>query len=115
MGYWYHELVPPAILLDNPGLTKEEFANRIGQVGVEHPSIIYKLYRQGVHGLAEILQLPYTHAFQEKQKIRWISEKARLSFKPNFVYDFSQPEGQFPLTDFEGPFFWLQKKGNSLS
>lgn len=31
MGFAYSELIPPAILLDNPGVTKEEFAHFLGQ------------------------------------------------------------------------------------
>jgi hypothetical protein len=29
MGYPYHELISPAILLDNPGITKEEFSSKL--------------------------------------------------------------------------------------
>jgi len=29
MGYAYHYLIPPAILLDNPGITRNEFVEQL--------------------------------------------------------------------------------------
>lgn len=72
MGFPYNELIAPAILLDNPGITREEFIKLLNKV---HSFSIYefkegdpwnckaymkhedKEYHQGLEGLAHILSL----------------------------------------------------------
>lgn len=82
MGYPYYELVPVAILLDNPGITKEEFIELLDQTHAstfaeykENPRWDYYVkkydeirHHEGLAGLAEILNLKLTKKFKEFQK-----------------------------------------------
>ncbi|MDD2823495.1 MAG: hypothetical protein PHQ59_05460 [Candidatus Daviesbacteria bacterium] len=79
MGYCYHELVPPAILLDNPGLTKEEFIEQLDQTHVsQFQEFKIKdpwdshdeeetIYHQGLSGLVDILGLEEGGRFLQTQ------------------------------------------------
>ena len=69
MGYPYHELIPPAILLDHPGLTKDEYIEALDETHgsgytkfePEEPWDSYneeeKDHHEGSQGLAAILNL----------------------------------------------------------
>ncbi len=63
MGYPFDVLVPPAILLYNPGISKEEFAERLDRT--ESTGTASSTYHQGLPGLAGILQLEHSAAFKE--------------------------------------------------
>lgn len=52
MGYSYSELIPPAILLDNPRITRKEFVRLLSNINASGPE-----YHKGLHGLASILRL----------------------------------------------------------
>jgi len=84
MGYTYNDLVAPAILLDNPGITREEFAKLLDQT---HSSCFHEYnpedkwdyytketeddnYHNGLEGLVHILLLENSQKFVEFQKPR---------------------------------------------
>ena len=79
MGYPYNELVAPAVLLANPGITREKFAALLDQT---HSSSFKEyqqseawdyydarfednLYHRGLEGLAHILSLEYSEPYKE--------------------------------------------------
>lgn len=55
MGYAFDELIPVAVLLDHPGVTKEEFVELLEQTTSDGWSTL--MYHTGLEGLAAILQL----------------------------------------------------------
>src|SRR3989344_4005837 len=80
MGYAYHELVLPAIMLDNPGLTRDEIVETLGQTHYsEHqkqdpdsPWDVYPpkepdSYQVRLRKLAEWLRLGVSEAFKDFQ------------------------------------------------
>ncbi|MBI3984548.1 MAG: hypothetical protein HY344_01205 [Candidatus Levybacteria bacterium] len=78
MGFPYHELIPAAVLLDNPGLTKEEFSRKLQathySLGVASRSASWDSYTESESFTPEelpiILGLSYSSAFTEFQKPR---------------------------------------------
>ncbi len=66
MGYPYDTLVPAAILLDNPGITADEFIRRLDEVKSEGTRSWN--YHEGLHGLAVILKLLKSQEFEEAEK-----------------------------------------------
>ena len=69
MGDSYTELIPAAILYNNNGLTREEYAKQIFDLR----KVLFDRY-QGLHGIASILHLNYTDKYtsfknSEKEKI----------------------------------------------
>jgi len=71
MGFPYESLIPPAILLDTDGLTREEFAKKLfifekSMVNIHH----------GLHGIATLLHLPVT----EQYKTFLESEEQNITF-----------------------------------
>ena len=81
MGYLYYELIPEAILLDNPGITKEEFVKLLDKTHSskfreykEDPRWDYhdprddiQEHHNGLEGLAQTLNLEHTKEFTEFQ------------------------------------------------
>ena len=84
MGYPYDELIPPAVLADNPGITKEEFLDLLNQTHsttftefkMSDPwdsfdsdnSSLQTTFQKGMWGLAEVLNLRYSESFQHFQE-----------------------------------------------
>jgi len=85
MGYPYHELIPAAILLDNPGLTKEEFAKLLESThyseftqfhendpwdSYSNPILSedFSLRYKGPYYLASVLTLPFRNEFLDFKK-----------------------------------------------
>ena len=78
MGDSYVELVPAAILLDNPGLTREQFSKRL--FDLRHLGLVG--HNKGLHGLAEILKLNYTEKylnFKRSEINKYDNQGLRLS------------------------------------
>lgn len=80
MGYPNSDLIPAAILLDHPNITREEFVNLLNRTHstwsrfpqgekVKTPSIRGDLegFHKGMHGLAELLCLPKRKEFLDFQ------------------------------------------------
>jgi len=83
MGYPYYELIPEAILLDHPGITKEEFIelldrthaskyreyNKKGEKAWDYhdPRDDMQEHHNGLEGLAQTLRLEHTKEFAEFQ------------------------------------------------
>ncbi|HIH25474.1 MAG TPA: hypothetical protein HA226_01740 [Nanoarchaeota archaeon] len=81
MGYPYHELIPSAILLENPGITREEFVRLLNKTDyhegkvredeekypwdLQTPDGLYvdRDFHTGLHGLAHILGLNYREEY----------------------------------------------------
>lgn len=75
MGYPHDGLIPPAILLDNPGITRTEFVELLNKTNSTpfdvkkharwdcYGRIEIPCYHKGLHGLAEILKLAYRDEF----------------------------------------------------
>jgi len=81
MGYPYHELIPAAILLENPGIRREEFVKLLNQTDhhtgrvredenkypwdLQTPDGLYidRDHHTGLHGLAQILRLDYREEY----------------------------------------------------
>ena len=82
MGYPYNDLIAPAILFKNPGITKEEFVELLNNThsacykeykpneawDFYDPKFEDKRYHEGLEGLACILQIDYTPQYEEFQK-----------------------------------------------
>lgn len=58
MGYWYSELIAPAVLFNNPDITAIEYGNLLDQTEEHYGYIPEHLYR-----LPETLSLPHTRQF----------------------------------------------------
>lgn len=56
MGYTFDDLIPAAILLDNPGITKEEFSRRLMET--DSGGFGASDYHSELIGLAHVLRLP---------------------------------------------------------
>jgi len=88
MGYTCNKLIPAAILLYNPGITKEEFVELLNETHSSGISRVpetaswkyhkdpgrYKDYEEkdfhdGLHGLAKILRLPWTEQYQTSRTL----------------------------------------------
>jgi hypothetical protein len=83
MGYAYDELIAPAVLLDNPGLTREEFVELLDQT---HSSSFHEYdfdcpwgnytedtlntYHEGIEGLASILGLKFSRKYKKFKKLK---------------------------------------------
>ncbi len=79
MGYPYNDLIAPAILFDNPGITREEFVELLDQTHSSHmpeyknedPWNYYAKeqeddrYHQGLEGLAGLLRLEYSSKYKK--------------------------------------------------
>ncbi len=83
MGYPYHELIPPAILIDHPGITKEEFVQRLSEAEYSdfsrytkddpwdvHTPNTDSPYKKGVAGLSDILHLGESEQFKRFKQPR---------------------------------------------
>jgi len=98
MGYGYNVLVAPAVLLANPGISREEFVELLGKT---HSSYFYeyrykdawdyyssktedRLYHRGLEGLARILGLRYSKRFIEFQKPR-VDENGLMLKAPELI------------------------------
>jgi len=82
MGYAYNELVAPAVLFRNPGITREEFVKLLGETHTSwhygynpeqtwneyNPEYEEDRYHNGLEGLASILRLPNTEQFCKFQE-----------------------------------------------
>ncbi len=85
MGYPCNDLIPAAILLDNPGITREEYVELLNQT---HSTWIYQFSKDdpwdftqranliisdcrdnhfGIHGLAHLLGLEETEKYKQKK------------------------------------------------
>ena len=86
MGYAYDELVAPAILFKNPGITKEEFVKLLDLTHTPYlwyrstldqawdyydPENVNERYHSGLEGLAHLLNLPNTEQFCRFQETRY--------------------------------------------
>src|SRR3972149_111057 len=94
MGAANNWLIPPAILYNNPGITKEEFVELLNETRTGYGSLAFHNfkswkkapwdfvgsedydYHEGLHGLAKILGLNHTREFK---KIKW-KDKDREGF-----------------------------------
>ncbi len=97
MGYAYDELIAPAVLFDNPGLTKKEYVNLLAQA---HPSSFHEYeydypwgsfkedplteqtYHNGLEGLANILGIEFSKSYDEFMVRR--KDENGLSINPPF-------------------------------
>jgi len=94
MGYPYHTLVTPAILLDNPGITREEYIQLLDRVhthslyefgkGCRWSSVKRKVedncYHKGIKGLAELLNLTTTQQWRDFNEVG--SDRNGLVIRP---------------------------------
>lgn len=86
MGAPYHGLIPAAILLDNPGITREEFIKLLDEthapVSVKKWYSVgkseYEEYHGGLHGLGIILHLKKTDKFNEFNKPKYDENKLEI-------------------------------------
>ncbi len=104
MGYAYHELIPAAILLDNPGITKDVFVQKLDQTHFtagrvnsrarwsthKHQGYIDDYYHKGLEGLAVVLGLDESNpdfsqqlgSFFRANQFRWKQSDGRYSLDP---------------------------------
>jgi hypothetical protein len=134
MGYFYSELIPPAVLFNNPGLNREEFIEALEEVRSSGMEIDRSLpldsydksdflndYNKGLLGLAYILRLKSkagSWPIEEKFFSDWYSDgykvggsenqkKLVAAFPTEQVYDFTQANGVFLHTE---KYFWMKVK-----
>lgn len=101
MGYPYNELVAPAILHMNPGITREEFVALLDQThsymyvqfdeddpwdGASKREFEDKDYHSGFGGLADILGLGFTEAYNGMLEPK-VDENGFLIKPPYVLYD----------------------------
>lgn len=85
MGYPYYDLIPAAVLLDNPGVTRGQFVDLLNSTHCSHTMMGYSKYarwdshgkgstylassfHKGLHGLANLLYLKETEKYAEFKK-----------------------------------------------
>lgn len=72
MGSYDYSFVPAAILLDNPGITKEEFTELLRKVpnrdNFRHNKFLRSCVNQGSVGVARLLNLQFTPEFTKTQE-----------------------------------------------
>lgn len=127
MGYPYAELVAPAILLNNPGLTKEEFAGLLD----ETRSSDFREFSQadpwdshdekdprqkGLEGLADALSLQLRPEIWTLMETRSQSERTPFKdlydqYPPETKYDFAKERGNFRVVFNRFDFLWLNRDG----
>jgi len=103
MGFAYNDLIPAAILLDNPGINREEFVALLNNTrsssvvfkedyekkirrarwDTYYPKWETKLYHRGLHGLAELLYLEKNPAFKKFQQSK--NDQYGLKLNPLFL------------------------------
>ncbi len=95
MGYMFTELVPPAILLDHPGVTREEYAQLLSQThpsGREysasdpwevHSGMGLGDYSEGSQSVADALGLRYSQQFKDFQSATIDTQGLRL-YPPSY-------------------------------
>jgi len=73
MGGPTDHLVPAAILWENPGITREEFAELLSDVGGRkwRELDIANNLRSGLYGVAKFLNLPYTKEYKNIRRKNW--------------------------------------------
>ncbi|MDP3986792.1 MAG: hypothetical protein Q8P81_01045 [Nanoarchaeota archaeon] len=98
MGYAYNELIAPAVLYRNPGITREEFVEILDGTHTSwhyeyapeqawdyyNPGFEKDIYHEGLSGLARILRLDETERFCEYQESR-VDENGLLVRAPYVV------------------------------
>src|SRR3989344_1701856 len=109
MGFPYNELIPPAILLDNPGITKEEFVRLLDKTHSfsfcefekedpwncsAHIEYEDKKYHQGLEGLACILNLEYSEQYKKFHKNS--VDEYGLNIRPPFFRPINEKEQDGP-------------------
>lgn len=85
MGYMYHELVIPAFLLDNPGLTKEELVERFSRMpsGLDHFEEDFPLEGR------------FDSAFPLMKNLDEFADKFRIKYKQEFIdFDSNRKEDE---------------------
>jgi hypothetical protein len=134
MGYPYHELIPPAILLEHPGLTEGEFKQHLakthysaGKLQEEDPWDTYTTdFNTSPEGMASILSLDESPAYKEF-KAEKVDENG-FSLRPPFLTHLRPPrESELQLIRHVGnivhapdiayvtmPADWKPKKGQKL-
>lgn len=119
MGFPYHELVPPAILFRNPGITREEFIRILdrtrasylheydckGSWGRIKRRFLVPEHHKGLEGLASLLGLRNTEAFIDFQTPR--SDENDLLLEPPILIPLSDEDAFFPTFRYE---VWLHEK-----
>ncbi|MFH1212391.1 MAG: hypothetical protein V1659_05715, partial [Candidatus Woesearchaeota archaeon] len=103
MGYPFNGLVAPAVLWDNPGITREEFVHLLDQTHsssyrVYKPETpwdyfdpafdnIERIYHSGLEGLARLLGLSYTKRFLQfhSSSVSQIDEHGLVIYPPRMI------------------------------
>jgi hypothetical protein len=97
MGYAYNELVAPAVLFNNPGITREEFVKYLDETHTSwryrynpeqawdfyNPEYVEERYHNRLRGLASILRLPNTEQFCKFQESR--IDENDIFVKPPYI------------------------------
>lgn len=83
MGYWYSELIPPAILFDHPRITVDKYTSKLksNEVHLLHPFDPYIL--------PPLLRLPYTQSYKDF-KTPEVDSNGLEVFKP-YISSYDQP------------------------
>jgi|APSaa5957512622_1039677.scaffolds.fasta_scaffold31734_1 hypothetical protein len=120
MGLPNDALIPAAILWVNPGITREEFVERLNtthvsffEIGKEEAwdcektdGLFDLMYHNGLEGLASFLNLKHSEQYGRSEQ---------ESFDPEFAYDWGQRSGELKMrgliTGDIPNFFWLNENG----
>ncbi len=107
MGFPYHELVPPAILFSNPGITREEFVELLDKTHAttlhefkykdswkKKSKLIATGHHEGLGGLAGLLGLPRTSDFLKFQSPTY--DLNNLPIQSPFLLPLNEDDGFFP-------------------
>ncbi len=74
-------LIPAAILLDNPGITREEFAELLGKTHATNLDVVDgKFNHTSLYGLARILNLDKTRKYKNRKEYRLDKNGLRLFY-----------------------------------
>ena len=96
MGYAYNELVPAAILFENPGISREKFVDILNSTNTSwchqykpeeewtHHDETNDDFHNGLGGLANILGLEESKKYAEFQKP--IVDENRLCVRPPYIF-----------------------------
>jgi len=103
MGYAYDELIAPAVLFDNPGLTRERFVELLDQThsssfneyALDYPWGQYSqdaldAYHEGIEGLADILGIEYSQNYKDFNTPR--EDENGLGIEPPFLFHLDEEE-----------------------
>ena len=111
MGFPYHELVPPAILLDNPGIDRRTFTTLLNRIKANW-MIEYERkdpwnsgarsvneFHSGLEGLARVLRLEETEKYKQFRTPTY--DANHIAIHPPQLIPIKEESGLFPDFKFE--------------